>query len=338
MAVRGTGSPRTPLTIWEIGDEDGILKKRAAFRAIRLLGAALLLWTAACAHRPPAVQAPVQPERRLLRVRVDGHVEALPVEEYVAGCVAAELGSINAAPPAAAIARDVQAILCRSFALASPARHRDEGFDLCATTHCQMYRPVPATVIGRLSREAAERTSGRVLRVDGRPVPPLYHADCGGRTSGADDVWGGAPVPYLRSVKDDACPRRPPWRFEVGLDRLGEALRAAGILEVRALKDVEIERADAAGRAVLVRLAGQPSQVVRGIDFRSAVIAAFGASSLKSTMFTVTRQGRLLAFEGRGNGHGVGLCQAGLIARAVRGDAPLSILGHYFPGAVVEAR
>ena len=297
----------------------------------------------ACAFRPPARQPTTVPARpptaSTLRVRSGRGVERVATEDYVAGCVAAELGSIDADPPSAARARDVQAILCRSFALASIGRHRDEGFDLCATTHCQVYRPLPATVIGRLAREATTRTTGLVLLVEGRPVLPVYHADCGGHTSGPEDVWGGTGVSFLGGARDEACLRRPAWRLEVWLARLEDILAEDPHTAVNGpLRGVAIERHDAAGRAAFVRLDARPPRVVRGADFRTALLRALGPTSLRSTLFAVSRRGNALVFEGHGNGHGVGLCQAGAIARAARGDQPAAILAHYFPGATVGSR
>jgi stage II sporulation protein D len=316
----------------------GLAARPGAWRTLAL---AALLATGACASRAPSpapATIPKPPPLNTLRVRVGGGVATIAVEEYVAGCIAAELGSLDLGPPAAARARDVQAIVCRSYALGTLGRHAAEGADLCATTHCQVYRPVPATAIGRLSREAADRTAGRVLWLDGRTVVPVYHADCGGRTSAASDVWGGPPAAHLVSVKDDVCATRPRWRFEIAVDRLAAGLRRSPGLDVGGLHDVQVERRDAAGRAATIRLVGSEPRSVRGNDFRTAVVAAFGASSLPSTLFTVTRRGRTLTFEGRGNGHGVGLCQLGLIARAGRGESPASILTHYFPGTTVAPR
>jgi stage II sporulation protein D len=266
---------------------------------------------------------------------VDARVASVPLEEYVAGCVAAELGSVSVAPDAAARARDVQAILCRSFALGGLRRHAREGFDLCSTSHCQVYRPVPASAVGRLSREAANRTAGRVLKAGGRPVVPVYHADCGGHTSAGHDVWGGPPVSYLVARKDDVCPTKPEWRFEIAIDRLAGALKDAPGLEIDGLRDLQIDRRDPAGRAASLRLVGREPRIVRGNDLRTAVVSAFGASSLRSTLFSVARRGRLLVFDGRGGGHGAGVCQAGMVARAARGDRPAAILAHYLPGTVV---
>jgi len=273
-----------------------------------------------------------------VRVRVNGRVATIAIEDYVAGCVAAELGSMPLDARAAAHARDVQAILCRSYALGNLGHHASEGFDVCDSTHCQVYRPVPATAVGRLSKEAADRTAGLVLKVEGQLVVPVYHADCGGRTSAAEDVWGGLPASYLVSVKDDVCPTRPAWRFETTVQRLAAALQGASGFDPAGLRGVEVDKRDSAGRAAWVRMVGARTVSVRGNDFRAAVIAAFGASSLQSTLFTVARRGSTLVFEGRGNGHGVGLCQAGLIARAARGEQPAAIVAHYFPGATVGPR
>jgi stage II sporulation protein D len=43
----------------------------------------------------------------------------------------------------------------------------------------------------------------------------------------------------------------------------------------------------------------------------------------------------LLVLEGRGHGHGVGLCQWGARGMGEAGSGPLAILRHYYPGAEV---
>ena len=269
-----------------------------------------------------------------LTVSVAGHPTALPVEEYVAGCVAAELGSIDAGPSAAAHLRDVQAVLCRSFAITSVGRHGTDGFDLCDSTHCQVFRPVPSTVIGRLCREAAERTAGLLLTFQGQVVRPAYHANCGGRTSRADAIWSGPAQPYYASKSDSWCARVPAWQLTVTpLSLLGalapETARALG----GALREVTVRRRDEAGRAQTIVLEGSRGEVVvTGETFRLALLRAFGPRSLRSTRFSVLhRQGRF-QFTGRGDGHGVGLCQAGALARAKAGGNAESILSYYFPG------
>jgi stage II sporulation protein D len=297
----------------------------------------LPLALAACAggSRPPRVNpaGPAGATPAALRVRGEEGVRSVAVEEYVAGCVLAELGVPRLPAGARRTALAVQAVLCRSYALASLGRHQAAGFDLCGTSHCQVYRPVPDTVSGRDARRAAEDTRGWVLSFDGSAIRPVYHAHCGGRTSAAHDVWAGPAIPWLSSVADAVCQRAPGWTFRVDVARLGRALAADARLALRLpLHGVAVDSQDRAGRAVFVRVQGANAVVVSGDRFRAAVLAVFGARSLRSTRFDVRRAGQLLSFEGRGDGHGVGLCQAGALRLAASGRSPEAILKHYFPG------
>jgi stage II sporulation protein D len=54
-------------------------------------------------------------------------------------------------------------------------------------------------------------------------------------------------------------------------------------------------------------------------------------TDLRSTAFSVERVGERLRFEGRGYGHGVGMCVVGASRRAQRGETAEAILSHYFP-------
>src|SRR5439155_21868772 len=61
-----------------------------------------------------------------------------------------------------------------------------------------------------------------------------------------------------------------------------------------------------------------------------------GYDALPSLLFAVTVEGSEAVFRGRGNGHGVGLCQWGARARARRGESYRQILAHYYPGSEVR--
>mgnify|MGYP001070393524 FL=1 len=58
-----------------------------------------------------------------------------------------------------------------------------------------------------------------------------------------------------------------------------------------------------------------------------------GWAAVRSTDFEVTERPQGYLFSGRGTGHGAGLCQAGAIARAARGESRGAILAHYYRGA-----
>ncbi|HEU4687598.1 MAG TPA: SpoIID/LytB domain-containing protein, partial [Vicinamibacterales bacterium] len=121
-------------------------------------------------------------------------VNRMPLEVYVARVLAGE-----GEPNAADAARQALAVAIRTYTLVQMGRHRREGFDLCDTVHCQVFR-----ASNESSRRAALATAGRVLTIDGAPAEVFYSASCGGRSERASAAWPGLPdYPYLRSTKDD---------------------------------------------------------------------------------------------------------------------------------------
>ena len=94
---------------------------------------------------------------------------------------------------------------------------------------------------------------------------------------------------------------------------------------------------DRSGRAATIALHGTRERLVRGEAFRSILAGAFGPRAVRSTLFTVKREGRTFIFEGRGFGHGVGLCQAGALAQIRAGAKLAEILQRYYPGTTLRA-
>ena len=300
-------------------------------------------FVARCASGPiPSAQPAPESAPRVQIGRIDGVRGAitLPLDEYVAGVVAAELGVSLLRPATLQVAR-LQAVLARTYALSSLNRHQDEGFDLCATTHCQLFRPLhvlPRPNVA-VAREAAHSTREILIVHKGQPIEALYHADCGGHTSNASAVWGGDGAPYLRGVVDAMCPgpSKPPWRFAVDANTLESAINADSRTRVGGqLRRVEVVARDKGGRALRVALDGDRSSVVRAEEFRLVVIRRFGPRSLRSTRFSVARRDGQFVFEGGGNGHGVGLCIAGAIAQISAGRRLETVIGTYYTGAQVH--
>lgn len=285
---------------------------------------------------PPAAGLSV-PGR--LAVRVKGRVMTVPLEQYVLGTVLAELTPVEEAPPVVARLYEVQAVVARSYATAHVGRHRAEGFDLCDSTHCQLYDParIGSSRFSAAAAEAVRRTAGEVLRYGRRAVDALYHADCGGQTAAADAVWGGPAVPYLRGTKDDVpATAHRVWQFGT----TGEAIRAALNRYTRMavgarLTGIDVILRDDSGRAASLAVRGERDRVVRGEDLRAVLNSSLGGRAIQSTRFTVRRTGASYTFEGSGFGHGVGLCQAGAAARARRGDPLRDILRAYFGDAAL---
>jgi stage II sporulation protein D len=163
----------------------------------------------------------------------------------------------------------------------------------------------------------------------------VYHADCGGRTSAAIDVWGASSPPYLRSVADDgpAAAAHSAWRYDVDRDAVRRALNADSRTAVGAhLAAMTVAARDPSGRVQRLSLKGDTDRLVRGTDFREVLTNAFGPRAVRSTLFDVEAAGDTFTFTGSGFGHGVGLCQAGAFARVAAGLDPRTVLEFYFPG------
>jgi stage II sporulation protein D len=263
---------------------------------------------------------------RLVRIGAlsgDGTVSTVPLELYVARVLVGE-----AEPNAADASLQALAIAARTFTMANIGRHSREGFDLCDTTHCQVWRTEPTAA----SRRAAIATAGQVLLHNGAPAEVFYSASCGGHTENAGDVWArGALFPYLQGVPDDVHESDTPWRLERSLGEIRDAVARAGARGAR-LEDVRIEARSPGGRVMRVGLPGLTPDSLTGDQFRGAV----GFTELRSTAFSMERAGDRLRFEGRGYGHGVGMCVVGAGRRAQRGETAERILAHYFPSLTIR--
>ena len=265
-------------------------------------------------------------------------VATIPLEDYVAEAVASE--TVPWAPDAALRA---QAIVTRSWVLAAGSRHARS--QVCDHAHCQVLLRRGVSEHRPRCRAAAEATRGSVLRLpDGSVALAVYHAACGGATEDPALVFGAGRQRSRRphptgavSIKDPGCPPRT-WEVLVPLQDLERALgRVLGLKETEKveLKDVELVRGPG-GRIVVVRdrrsgRFGSGDALARGLDQPD------GWGHVWSARFEVHRQGGVVALQGSGYGHGVGLCQSGAAVRARRGDEAETILGAYFPDARIAS-
>ena len=323
------------------------------------LGAILIAWGAACVSRPlaPAIPSGGTPLPRYVRVQVVEQgiaaVRDVPLEEYVHATVLSEVAP--AAGEVATVGRmfEVQAVISRTYAVSHLGRHSREGFDLCSTTHCQLFEPrrLLTSRWAAASSEAVARTAGVILTFAHQPAQALFHADCGGYTSTSAAVWGGVDRPYLVARPDEGVPREShaAWRFEASVADLSAALNGYSTGDrtrtSHELDAIEVVSRDESGRAerltVRSRTRGEAggavvNRVLRGDEFRLALSRTFGPRALRSTRFEVRRAGGLFTFEGQGFGHGVGLCQAGALARLKAGTSPADVMRHYYPGTVLR--
>ena len=247
----------------------------------------------------------------------------LPSERYVMAVLTSE-----AAPDEPTESLKALAVAARSFGLTNPYRHGLEG--LCDSTHCQALRlDTPSNRV----REAVLVTAGETLWHGAQQVPAYFTQDCGGATEDAATLWGGAPKPWLISHPDSWCQRQPAhWHADIRLPDLRRSLAAEGFQLASTLTSARILSRDRSGRAAQIELTG-PTQprVMSAATFRFAVNRSLGWNTLRSDLYNLTPTSAGLAFDGKGFGHGVGLCQAGAAQMARQGSTYREILSFYFP-------
>jgi stage II sporulation protein D len=143
-------------------------------------------------------------------------------------------------------------------------------------------------------------------------------------------------MPWLVSRADPYCTANGvrSWSADISLADLTAALSAAGLVRPGWRTLTVARRGDPAlgqsPRAITL-LAGTTQ--ISAEDFRLAVGHAFGWGHILSTWFEINPRGDRFLFNGRGSGHGVGLCQHGAAAMAAQGRPASEILAQYFPGA-----
>jgi stage II sporulation protein D len=121
-------------------------------------------------------------------------INRLGLEEYLQGVVPRE---VSPGWPAAAL--KAQAIAARTYTYTSLKRHQENGFDLCATDHCQVYGGASAEYPS--TTKAVMETAGQVLAYKGKIIGAFYHSASGGYTEDAASVWNSS-SPYLKPVMD----------------------------------------------------------------------------------------------------------------------------------------
>ncbi|MGY2801054.1 SpoIID/LytB domain-containing protein [Thermostichus sp. MS-CIW-25] len=294
-------------------------------------------------------------------------VNAVPLETYLRGVVPHEVG-----PGAPFAAMAAQAILARTYALKNLHRFQVDDYQLCANTHCQVYKGLTGT--HPRADEAIRQTSGLVLTYNGELVDAVYSSTNGGISAAFEDVWEGDPRPYLRRQADIAHQPGKPldlrqessfqaflaqregfneagvsrlfrWEFSLSLEELNTQLRAGqdylGIPMPTwsSIAGMQILERSASGRVQAMQLDLQTAEGIHSILLRKdQVRLAF--PRLYSTLFRIEplKQGERLAgyrFIGGGFGHGVGLSQYGSYTLARQGFNAAQILAFYYPGTTL---
>ncbi|MGI9013092.1 MAG: SpoIID/LytB domain-containing protein [Phycisphaerales bacterium] len=278
-------------------------------------------------------------------------VNHISMERYLPGVLARELFQHWPAETFAA-----QAVAARSFACAEIAWFSDRRhFDVTATQSSQAY--IGATSLP-VSVNAVERTRGIVLAYMNALVPGYYSSCCGGIAANANDEINPSPVndipPLAARQEPDACKEAPLYRWSANRsvnDISARVRKTAGRFTQgrdfalnSPIAMIEVAQRNAYGRpsGFAMTTADGATVAVASRHLRSMLNAdATGtdanAEQLRSGFVDVAMQGNTFRFDGRGYGHGVGLCQYGAMALAKRGVRSEAMLAMFYPQATLHA-
>jgi stage II sporulation protein D len=253
-------------------------------------------------------------------------INTLNLEDYLYGVVPREM------PPNWSLeALKAQAVVSRTYAIYQMERNRMKDYDTCNTTSSQVYGGCNDERTS--SNRAVDDTRGKVLKHNGKIALPYFHANSGGITEDAKNVWL-VDIPYLKTVQDPFSLQAPNtmWSYYLSLDDIQSALGRNGV-NVGPLHGVEPFDTSPSGRIKRVRISGSAGEKVLNANlFRIHT----DPQRLKSTLFTARREGKGVRFEGKGSGHGVGMSQWGAYVMARSGYTYRDILNHYYRGLEIR--
>jgi stage II sporulation protein D len=245
-------------------------------------------------------------------------INTCDIETYIAGVVQAEGGSGNNPEYFR-----TQAVIARTYMYRYIDKHINDGYNLCDNTHCQAFNGITGD---SLINSAVVSTRGLViLGPDSSLIISAFHSNCGGETSPSEDVWLTVQS-YLKKMPDPNClsSRNARWRRSFSIsDWIGYLIKAGlpaapeniSLLNFSQLTRLNEYRVDTF--SIPLR------QIRTDLD-------------LRSTWFSVMVKEDSVILNGRGYGHGVGLCQEGAMAMAEKGFDYKQIISYYYKGVIIS--
>lgn len=259
-------------------------------------------------------------------------VRQMSLDDYISGVLYGEVPSYYCEE-----ALKAQAIAARSYTLYriyNGISHAG-GADICTDyTHCQAWTPREEnSVYPEAITKAVKATENIIATYNGKCINALYFSNSGGNTEAIENVWGGSPYPYLKSVSSpgeadfyDYC--------QVKSYSLSDFANAVTNYNSSAVCDNE------SGTANVKNIKRSPSgriisAEIGGITFTGLQIRAMFSLRSSNIYFSDVHSGEgssSVAIVALGYGHGVGMSQCGAQAMALNGADYEEILKHYYTG------
>ena len=225
-------------------------------------------------------------------------------------------------------------------------------FDVCADDHCQRYQGITRQTSKNVE-QALKATRGQILCYGDDICDARFSKCCGGVTEEFQYCWEDTPKPYLVSVEDPFCNTNDKevlaqvlndydqetndfyrWTVEYSVDEISDLVREKLKDDFGTITDlIPLERGKS-GRIWKLKIVGTKKTFTIGKELE--IRRALSESHLYSSAFDVEKTEKGFRLNGKGWGHGVGLCQIGAAVMGHQGYKYDAILLHYYRNAEIK--
>lgn len=231
-------------------------------------------------------------------------------------------------------------------------------FDVCADDHCQRYQGIPNQSNPDVIKAVSE-TMGEVLMCGSEICDARFSKCCGGITEEYQYCWENIRKPYLVCVEDPYCNTNDAnilrqvlnsydqetnnfysWNVSYTQDELSSLIRTKTGIDFGAIKELVPLSRGKSGRICRLKIVGEKRTLTIGKELE--IRRALSPTHLYSSWFDVVLHNvvdgipQTIELQGRGWGHGVGLCQIGAAVMGAQGIDYRDILSHYYKETILK--
>ena len=300
-------------------------------------------------------------------------INELPLEDYLVSVISSEMKStcsLEFLKASAVISRSwlLAQLTHKTYESCEPYKSQDEFirwwdredhdlFDVCADDHCQRYQGITVACNPNV-QQAVNETRGQVLVSNGEICDARFGKCCGGQTNEFQYCWQNIRKPYLSSVADPFCNTSDRevlsqvlndydletknfyrWQVRYTQEELRRLIERNLGMKFGSILRLEPLETGPAGHISRLRIVGTERIYIIGKEL--LIRKTLSTSHLLSSAFTVSLEDiqdnvpQTFVLNGKGWGHGVGMCQIGAAVMGHQGYSYLQILNHYYPGAEI---
>lgn len=209
-------------------------------------------------------------------------VNVVALEHYLYGVVPSEMPSSWHTE-----ALKAQSVAARTYVYTklSSSKHSAEGYHICDSTHCQVYKGMASEQPS--TNAAIDATKGVVAYYNNALIEALFYSSNGGSTASSEDVWSTT-VPYLRAKKDPYETNDSKWTRTFTQAELTSFVLAKQS-NLGTVQNVRIDKTDSFGRAIAMTFVCTNGDFTVKNDAIRSFFSKSADGSLRSTNFKITQ-------------------------------------------------